>query len=44
MEQGFLSRCLPGHGLGHGLRITIGTEAETRGLAEALRQIVADAA
>ena len=44
MVQGYLTRWLPGQGLGHGLRITIGTEAETRGLVEALRQIVADAA
>ena len=44
MEQGYLTRWLPGQGLGHGLRITIGTETETRGLAEALCQIVADAA
>ena len=44
MKQGYLTRWLAGQELGHGLRITIGTEAETRGLAEALRQIVADAA
>jgi histidinol-phosphate aminotransferase len=33
-------RWLPGQGLANGLRMTIGTEAETRGLAEALREIV----
>ena len=31
---------LPGQGLANGLRITIGTEEETRGLAAALRDIV----
>ena len=41
MDKGFIVRWLPGQGLAEGLRITIGTEAETRGVAEALRQIVA---
>lgn len=40
MEKGYIVRWLPGQGLANGLRITIGTEAETRGLAKALRQIV----
>jgi histidinol-phosphate aminotransferase len=44
MDHGFIVRWLPGQGLAHGLRITIGTEAETRGLAAALRAIVEDAA
>jgi len=40
MERGFIVRWLPGQKLAHGLRITIGTEEETRGLAAALREIV----
>lgn len=40
MEHGYIVRWLPGQGLGNGLRITIGTEAETRGVLAALRQIV----
>jgi histidinol-phosphate aminotransferase len=40
MDHGFMTRWLPGQGLANGLRITIGTEDETRGLAEALRKIV----
>jgi histidinol-phosphate aminotransferase len=40
MDQGFLTRWLPGQGLPNALRITIGTEAETRGVAAALRTIV----
>ncbi len=44
MDHGYIVRWLPGQGLGNGLRITIGTEAETRGLAAALRTIVAGAA
>ncbi len=40
MEHGFIVRWLPGQGLANGLRITIGTEEETRGVAEALRKIV----
>ena len=42
MAHGFIVRWLPGQGLGNGLRITIGTEAEMRGLAAALRQIVGE--
>lgn len=37
MDAGYIVRWLPGQGLSQGLRITIGTEAETRGVAEALR-------
>ena len=40
MDHGFIVRWLPGQGLGNGLRITIGTEEETRGLITALRKIV----
>jgi histidinol-phosphate aminotransferase len=43
MDQGYITRWLPGQGLGQGLRITIGTEVEMRGLTQALRQIIADA-
>ncbi|HWL46804.1 MAG TPA: histidinol-phosphate transaminase [Sphingomonadaceae bacterium] len=44
MEKGYIVRWLPGQGLPHALRMTIGTEAETRGLAAALREIVDEAA
>ena len=44
MDHGYITRWLPGQGLGQGLRITIGTEAETRGVAQALRAIVAETA
>lgn len=37
MERGYIVRWLPGQGLPHALRITIGTEAEIRGVAAALR-------
>jgi histidinol-phosphate aminotransferase len=40
MDAGYLVRWLPGQGLPHGLRISIGTEAETRGVMDALRRIV----
>lgn len=40
MERGYIVRWLPGQGLPHGLRITIGTEEETRGVAEALEELV----
>jgi len=40
MERGFIVRWLPGQGLRHGLRITIGTEEQTRALVAALREIV----
>jgi histidinol-phosphate aminotransferase len=41
MESGYIVRWLPGQGLPNALRITIGTEEEMRGLAAALRRIVA---
>jgi histidinol-phosphate aminotransferase len=40
MARGYIVRWLPGQGLPHGLRISIGTEQETRGVAAALREIV----
>ncbi|MFD1033062.1 histidinol-phosphate transaminase [Sphingomonas hankookensis] len=40
MDKGFIVRWLPGQGLANGLRISIGTEAEVRGVAAALREIV----
>jgi histidinol-phosphate aminotransferase len=40
MDRGYIVRWLPGQGLPHGLRITIGTEEETRGLLSALREIL----
>ncbi|AGH49815.1 histidinol-phosphate aminotransferase [Sphingomonas sp. MM-1] len=40
MDHGYIVRWLPGQGLPQALRISIGTEAETRGLADALRRIV----
>ncbi|WP_448659340.1 histidinol-phosphate transaminase [Sphingomonas sp. CJ99] len=40
MARGYIVRWLPGQGLPHGLRISIGTQAETRGVATALREIV----
>ncbi|WP_213979631.1 histidinol-phosphate transaminase [Sphingomonas sp. dw_22] len=40
MDKGYIVRWLPGQGLPHGLRITIGTEDEIRGVAAALREIV----
>ncbi len=39
MAHGYIVRWLPGQGLPHGLRITIGTEEQMRGLAAALREI-----
>ncbi len=41
MDAGYIVRWLPGQSLPDALRITIGTEAETRGVAAALRAIVA---
>jgi histidinol-phosphate aminotransferase len=43
MDAGYITRWLPGQKLGHGLRITIGTEAEMLGLTEALRRLTAEA-
>ena len=40
MDRGYIVRWPKGQGLGHGLRITIGTEEEVRGVAAALRAIV----
>ena len=40
MDKDFIVRWLPGQGLAQGLRITIGTEEETRGVATALRELV----
>lgn len=40
MDAGFITRWLPGQGLPNAVRITIGTEAETRGVAAALRALV----
>lgn len=39
MDAGYIVRWLPGQGLPHGLRITIGTEEETRGVIAALRAL-----
>ena len=39
MDAGYIVRWLPGQGLPHGLRITIGTEDETRGVIAALREM-----
>ena len=41
MARGFIVRWLPGQGLVDALRVTIGTEDETRGVIAALREIVA---
>jgi histidinol-phosphate/aromatic aminotransferase/cobyric acid decarboxylase-like protein len=43
MDAGYIVRWLPGQGLPHGLRITIGTEDETRAVAGILQRLVADA-
>lgn len=40
MEKGFIVRWLPGQGLRHGLRMSVGTEEQTKGLMRALREIV----
>ena len=40
MDAGYIVRWLPGQGLGNGLRITIGTEDENRGVMAALREIL----
>lgn len=40
MDAGYIVRWLPGQGLPHGLRITIGTEDETKGVARAIRNLV----
>jgi len=43
MDAGFITRWLPGQGLAHALRITIGTEAEMRAVADVLDALVAEA-
>ncbi|MES2339375.1 MAG: histidinol-phosphate transaminase [Pseudomonadota bacterium] len=40
MDAGYIVRWLPGQGLPHGLRITIGTADETQGVLAALRGLV----
>lgn len=40
MEAGYIVRWLPGQGLADALRVTIGTEAETRGVAAAIRALL----
>jgi len=40
MDAGYIVRWLPGQGLAQGLRITIGTEEETRGVVAAIRDLV----
>ena len=42
MEAGYIVRWLPGQGIPQALRMTIGTEDETRGLAAAIRAALAD--
>lgn len=42
MDAGYIVRWLPGQGLPHGLRITIGTEDETRAVIAVLQRLVAD--
>ena len=44
MERGYIVRWLPGQGLPNALRITIGTEAETRGVAAAIAELAAEPA
>ncbi|NML08196.1 histidinol-phosphate transaminase [Sphingomonas sp. G-3-2-10] len=43
MDAGYIVRWLPGQGLPHGLRITIGTAEETQGVAAALRDLAGKA-
>jgi histidinol-phosphate aminotransferase len=40
MDEGYIVRWLPGQGLANGLRITIGSEDENRGVMAALRTIL----
>lgn len=40
MDEGYIVRWLPGQGLANGLRITIGTEQENRGVIAALRRVL----
>jgi histidinol-phosphate aminotransferase len=39
MERGYIVRWLPGQGLPHGLRITIGKEADMRAIVAALHEL-----
>jgi histidinol-phosphate aminotransferase len=39
MERGLITRWLPGQGLGHGLRITIGTEEQMRAVVRCFREL-----
>lgn len=43
MRHGFVTRWLPGQGLPHAVRISVGTEEETAGVIDALNAIVAAA-
>lgn len=43
-DAGYIVRWLPGQGLGHGLRITMGSMEQMQGLMTALRAILADKA
>lgn len=43
MDRGYITRWLPNQGLGHGVRITIGTEADMRSIATALREMASAA-
>lgn len=43
MDAGYITRWLPGQKLGHGLRISIGTEEEMLGMAKALRELAVHA-
>ncbi|ODP39540.1 histidinol-phosphate transaminase [Sphingomonas turrisvirgatae] len=43
MDEGYIVRWLPGQGLAHGLRITIGTEDETKAVVAILQRLIADA-
>ena len=43
MAAGYATRWLPGQGLAHGLRITVGTEAQMKELMAVLRAEVAKA-
>ena len=40
MERGYITRWLPGQRLPHALRITIGSEADIRGVVAALREMI----
>ncbi len=43
IEAGYITRWLPGQGLPHALRITIGLESDMRGVADALRRMCGEA-